>query len=135
MSTSLFTKGGVLVEKLKHLKAGNLVANTLDYYRERINSKTSDTPEAYVRIKKRLQKIKSRNNRVLMDIKESYSVQTVVVELEEVYDRWAKGSSICYLEGEEVKVPYTIHYSDIYCKIFNIKFIEEGENPIGKRLG
>jgi len=114
------------VQKDSH---GELVANTLQYYRERTKSTNTAAPKPYLSIKKDLQKTVSEGKRVLIDIKDSYSVQTVVVRFEYVSDRWAMGKSICYLEGEEVEVPYTIHFSDILCKRLKIKFLKEGENP------
>lgn len=124
-------KGGFKLHKDSH---GDIVANTLQYYRERTRHNGSDVPKPYQDIKNRLQKTIDEGKRVLIDIKDSYSVQTVVVRFEYVNDRWAMGKSICYLEGEEVEVPYTIHYSDIYCKKSKIKVITEGENPFdGKK--
>lgn len=108
---------------------GDIVTNTLEFYRERTRHDSSGVPKPYQKIKQKLQKTIDEDKRVLIDIKDSYSVQTVVVQFEYVNDRWAMGKSICYLEGEEVRVPYTIHYSDIYCKKSKIKIITEGENP------
>lgn len=108
---------------------GDIVANTLQYYRERVSSSDINTPKPYDEIKKALEKTIEQGKRVMIDIKDSYSVQTVVVRFEYVSDRWAMGKSICYLEGQEVEVPYTIHYSDIFCKRLKIKTVIEGENP------
>ena len=112
---------------------GDIVANTLEYYRERTRNNDLKVPKAYQEISQKLQKTIDEGKQVLIDIKDSYSVQTVVVRFEYVHDRWAMGKSICYSGGEEVEVPYTIHYSDIYCKKMKVKVITEGENPFGKR--
>ncbi|AQN32529.1 hypothetical protein BCP12_113 [Bacillus phage BCP12] len=78
-----------------------------------------------------LQKTVDEGKRVMIDIRDSYSVQTVVVRFEYIHDRWAMGKSICYYDGEEVEIPYTIHYSDIFCnKKMNVKVVVEGENPL-----
>jgi predicted metal-dependent RNase len=114
------------VQKDSH---GDIVANTLQYYRERTKSNDTHAPKPYSDIQRKLQKTVDEGKRVLIDIKDSYSVQTVVVRFEYVHDRWAMGKSICYLDGAEVEVPYTIHFSDIYCKRLKIKVIAEGENP------
>jgi predicted metal-dependent RNase len=114
------------VQKDSH---GDIVANTLQYYRERTKSSDTHAPKPYTDIQRKLQMTVDEGKRVLIDIKDSYSVQTVVVKFEYVHDRWAMGKSICYLDGEEVEVPYTIHFSDIYCKRLKIKVIAEGENP------
>ena len=111
---------------------GDIVANTLQYYRERTKSNDTHAPKPYMEIQRRLQKTVDEGKRVLIDIKDSYSVQTVVVKFEYVHDRWAMGRSICYLDGEEIEVPYTIHFSDILCKIAKVKVITEGENPFVK---
>lgn len=108
---------------------GDIVANTLQYYRERTRSSEGVNPKPYKDIQTMLQKTVEEGKRVLIDIKDSYSVQTVVVKFEHVNERWAMGNSTCYVDGEEVKVPYTIHYSDILCKRMKIKVIVEGENP------
>lgn len=110
---------------------GDIIASTLDYYRERTQSDHLKTPKAYKKIKDKLEKTKANGKRLLIDIKDSYSVQTIVVELKYVHDRWAMGTSVCYANGKEVLVPYTIHYSDIYCNKMNIKVIVEGERPNG----
>jgi len=114
---------------------GDIIANTLMYYRERTKSTDTRTPEPYLDIKRKLQKTMKEGKRVLIDVKDSYSVQTVIVEFEYIGNRWAMGKSICYLNGEEVKVPYTIHYSDIWCKRLGIKVITEGDNPFSERNG
>lgn len=114
---------------------GDIVADTLQYYRERTSSSDTKVPKPYAEIKKYLQSTIDEGKRVLIDIKDSYSVQTVVVRFEYVGDRWAMGKSICYLEGQEVEVPYTIHYSDIFCKRSKIKIIVEGDNPFKRRHG
>jgi hypothetical protein len=111
---------------------GDIVANTLQYYRERTKSKDIKAPRPYQEIRDRLQKTVEQRKRVLIDIKDSYSVQTVVVRFEYVSDRWAMGKSVCYLEGQEVEVPYTIHYSDILCKRLKIKVITEGDSPFAR---
>ncbi|QQO41342.1 hypothetical protein 015DV004_127 [Bacillus phage 015DV004] len=112
---------------------GDIIASTLEYYRERTKSNDTKVPTPYLEIKKKLQKTVEEGKKVLIDVKDSYSVQTVVVRFEYIHDRWAMGKSICYLDGEEVEVPYTIHYSDIYCDKTKIKVITEGENPFERR--
>lgn len=115
---------------------GDIVANTLQYYRERTSSEDTIVPKPYKEIKKRLQKVKEEGKRVLIDVKDSYSVQTVVVRFHYIADRWAMGKSLCYLEGQPVEVPYTIHYSDILCRRMRMKMIVEGENPLhGSKRG
>lgn len=112
---------------------GDIVANTLSYYRERTKNDDSLIPKPYLEIHKKMQRLVESGKKVLIDIKDSYSVQTVVVKFEYATDRWAMGKSICYLEGQEVEIPYTIHYSDIFCKKMKVKVIVEGENPFDKK--
>ena len=107
----------------------DIITDTLDYYRDRTDSSGVSTPKPYLDIKKTLQKTITEGKRVLIDIKDSYSVQKVVVRFDFVSDRWAKGTSVCYTEEGEVNVPYTIHYSDILCKMTKFTIITEGENP------
>ena len=112
---------------------GDIVANTLSYYRERTSNNDSHTPKPYLEIQKKIQRLVDSGKKVLIDIKDSYSVQTVVVRFEYASDRWAMGKSVCYLEGQEVEIPYTIHYSDVYCKKMKVKMVAEGDNPFAKR--
>jgi hypothetical protein len=107
----------------------DIITDTLDYYRNRIDEVRVDSPKPYSVIKQRIQKTIDEGKRVLIDIKDSYSTQTVVVRFDSAHDRWAKGSSVAYTEEGEILVPYTIHYSDILCKTAKIKVIVEGENP------
>lgn len=116
-----------------NISHGDLVANTLQHYRERTKSSEGRNPKPYTDIQKMLQETVTAGKRVLIDIKDSYSVQTVIVKFEYVNERWAMGKSICYLDGEEIYVPYTIHYSDILCKRMKIKVIVEGANPFGSK--
>lgn len=108
---------------------GDIIVNTLEYFRKRTQVDDVSVPKVYRDIKHKLEKTMTEGKRVLLDIKDSYSVQTVVVRFEYVSDRWAMGKSICYTEDGEVEVPYTVHYSDIYCKMIKMKVIVEGENP------
>jgi predicted metal-dependent RNase len=114
---------------LQRNSRGDVVAHTLQYFRERTASNDTQAPEPFADIREMLKKTVEEGKRVLIDIKESYSVQTVVVRVEYIGARWAMGKSICYQEGEEVEVPYTIHFTDILCKKLKIKVITEGENP------
>ncbi|USL89329.1 RNA-binding protein [Bacillus phage vB_BceH_LY2] len=110
---------------------GDIIASTLDCYRERTLNIPQENPISFEVIKNRVETLIKKQNKVLLEIKDSYSVQTVVVTFTKAYDRWAVGQSICYFEGEEIKVPYTVHYSDILCKKLGIKTIVQGSvNPI-----
>ncbi|WNO29882.1 hypothetical protein [Bacillus phage SDFMU_Pbc] len=109
---------------------GDVIAGTLQSHRDR-TSTYDVVPKPFKAIKSALEKTIKEGKRVLIDVKDSYSTQTVVVRFDAVFDRWAKGNSICHTEQGEVAVPYTIHYSDILCKNTKIKIITEGENPLG----
>lgn len=109
----------------------DLIASTLDCYRERTLNIPQENPISFEVIKARVETLVQNGNKVLLEIKDSYSVQSVVITFTKAYDRWAVGESICYFENEEIKVPYTVHYSDILCKKLGIKTIVQGEvNPI-----
>jgi len=110
----------------------DIVTDTLDYYRARTSSGVSGTPKPYLSIQDKLTRWMEEGKKVLVDVKDSYSVQRVVVKFDYVSDRWAKGTSICYSEGEEILVPYTIHFSDILCKRMKVIVIPEGENPFAR---
>jgi hypothetical protein len=108
---------------------GDIIIDALNFHRNRIKEEHQHVPDPYAKIKERLLTIKDADKRVAINVKDSYSLQTVVVKLEYVHNWWAMGKAICYHEGEEILVPYTIHYSDIYCKKLNVKVIVEGESP------
>lgn len=110
---------------------GNIVANTLDFYRERIKDSGASTPQEYLDIKEKLETAMLSGKRVLVNVRDSYNLQVAVLQLHYVQERWAMGYSICYMGREEVKVPYTVHYSDIYSQRTKIKLIVEGEDPFG----
>ncbi|ASU01032.1 hypothetical protein ANTHONY_192 [Bacillus phage Anthony] len=109
----------------------DVISEALDCYRVRTVVEEDTAPLSYNVVKERIDKIVKDGKPIILEIKDAYSVQTSMVILEESYDRWAKGYSTCYYDGEEVKVPYTIHYSDILCKRVGVKTIVKGMNPIG----
>lgn len=92
----------------------------------------------YGRIKRLFQKIKEEGRRVLYEDSTFPATFSVVIEVDYVGDRWCKGYTTYYRLGEEVKVPYTIHYSDVLCAgkpnspLSGVKIIQEGENPFDK---
>ncbi|QVW29000.1 hypothetical protein [Bacillus phage SWEP1] len=108
----------------------DIIAGTLDCYRERTVANDTSTPLSYTLIREKIRNIIKKDKKVLLEIKDSYSTQTVIIQFEKAYDRWAMGTSICYFEGEELRVPYTVHYSDILCKKIGVKTILEGMRPI-----
>jgi hypothetical protein len=110
-------------------KHSDIITDTLDYYRNRIDEVKTGVPKPYEAIQRRIQKTIEEKKQVLIDIKDSYSTQTVIVRFDLATPRWAKGTSVAYNEDGEIKVPYTIHYSDILCKTAKIKVIVEGDDP------
>ncbi len=110
----------------------DIITDTLDYYRSRTEDVKVPTPKHYDEIKQELQRTLDEGKRVLVSIKDSYNTQMVVIRLNWVGSRWARGDSVAYTEEGEVLVPYTIHYSDILCKSAKVTFITEGENPFAE---
>lgn len=108
---------------------GDIVANTLDFYRARTSDTGVTTPKEYLDIKKKLEDAMEGGKRVIINVRDSYNLQVAVLHLKYVHERWAMGHSVSYSGKREINVPYTIHYSDIYCQHTKIKLIVEGDNP------
>jgi len=118
---------------MKVTKATNmdLVTELLETYRERLEVSTYEAPTSYAVVKEEMERLISKNLPVIVEVKTAYAVQTSVMYLTEAYNRWATGYTEGYIEGELVKIPQTIHYSDILCKKTGVKTISKGMLPDG----
>jgi len=118
---------------MKVTKASNmdLVTELLETYRERLEITPYEAPTSYAVVKTEMQHLISKKLPVIVEVKTAYAVQTSVMHLTKAFDRWATGYAEGYIEGELVKIPQTIHYSDILCKKTGVKTISKGMLPDG----
>lgn len=88
-------------------------------------------PLPYIGIAKKFQEVKDRNESVIVEEGGFPHTDSTVMYIEHVADRWVGGYSYVRNEGKTIKIPKTIHYSDIYVsdKNHKIKIIFEGANP------
>lgn len=88
-------------------------------------------PEPYKKIAERFEEVKRKGESVILEEGSFPHTDSTVVYIEHIADRWVGGYSITRHEGKEIKLPKTIHYSDIYIqdKSHKVKIIFEGANP------
>lgn len=127
----------------QQLKRGdnNLIIDTIRELQEpRFQGTDANPPIEFKEVKDMFQKAMLEDKRVLIEHNELNLAHSVVVELEYIGERWCMGKTVYYQNNVEVRVPYTIHYSDIYTAKTtnstsrNTKIIFEGANPFGKGL-
>lgn len=95
------------------------------------------TPPALVTIHERFVKAMEEGTEVLIENSELSSAHSVVVKIEYVGGRWCLGYQTIQFYSETVKVPYTIHFTDVYGineserrkSSRQVKIIFKGENP------
>lgn len=63
---------------------------------------------------KKLNKVKENNDCIIVMTNETGLDTTKAVYIDYVGERWAKGHSNVYFDGELKEVPETINYSDIF---------------------
>ncbi|AEZ50357.1 hypothetical protein BPS13_0178 [Bacillus phage BPS13] len=118
---------------MKVTKASNidLVTELLETYRERLEVTPYEAPTSYAVVKEEMENLISKKLPVIVEVKTAYAVQTSVMHLTKAYNRWATGYAEGLIDGEVVKIPQTIHYSDILCKKTGVKTISKGMLPDG----
>lgn len=96
------------------------------------NSHTLEVvPEPYKAIARKFKEVKELGQSVIVEEGGFPHTDSTVMYIENIADRWVGGYSYLRHEGNLVKVPKTIHYSDIYIndKSHKIKIVFEGANP------
>lgn len=97
------------------------------------------TPPALINIRERFMKALEDGTEILIENSELSSAHSVVIKLAHVAGRWCLGYQTILYYGEEVKVPHTIHFTDVYGvneserrrSSRQVKIIFKGENPLG----
>jgi len=65
------------------------------------------------KFKEKLEIIKKNNDKLVINNIESGMTITTVMYIDYIGERWARGHSIIYRNGEEVEVPESINYGDV----------------------
>lgn len=88
-------------------------------------------PLPYISIANKFKQVKDNNESVIIEEGGFPHTDSTVMYIDYVSDRWVGGYSYVRNEGKNIKIPKTIHYSDIYVKDKNhkIKIIFKGANP------
>lgn len=94
-------------------------------------------PLPLLAVRERFLKAKKQGTRVLIENSELSSAHAVTVAIEHVAERWCLGYQTVLYYGQEIRIPHTIHYTDVYGVNENerrrsskqVKIIFEGENP------
>lgn len=111
----------------------NLIDQNIDRVKQSLSETNSKdaTPREYISIAKKFQKVKDTNESVIVEEGTFPHTDSNVMYINYVSDRWVGGYSLLRYENSTVKVPRTIHYSDIFVRDKNhkIKIIFEGANP------
>lgn len=95
------------------------------------------TPPALIDIRKRFERAMEEGTDILIENAELSSAHAVVIKISHVAGRWCMGYQEILYFGEIVKVPYTIHFTDVYGineserrkNSRQVKIIFKGENP------
>lgn len=99
--------------------------------------KYPNTPVEFKGIKMKFQQAKEKGVKVLLESSELNLAQSVVLDISYVGERWCMGHVTYHRMDQDIRVPYTIPYADLYTsgdsqsKSKNIKIVFKGENPFG----
>lgn len=113
----------------------------VDYFDEtRAKSKPSRrTPQEFLEVKEKFSEAMANNTEILIENSELSAANSVVIQLAYVGDRWCMGYQHILYYGNDVKVPYTIHYSDVYgsqdrikSRRRPVKILFKGANPFAE---
>lgn len=105
------------------------IIDALKSYEQLAKKHVDKTPKEFQEIKAKFQYAKDNGIRVLAESSDLQLPQSVVMDIKYVGDRWCQGI-VTYDRTTGVdKVPYTIHYSDVYAPTTSMRIIFEGDNP------
>ena len=115
----------------------NSALEMLELQENRGYSAERRVPAPFLAIKDKFLQAKKQGKRVLIENSELSSAHAVAIRIEYIADRWCMGYQTVLHFGQEVQIPYTIHYADVYGQHENerrrssrqVKIIFEGENP------
>lgn len=115
----------------------NTVLEALETFQQGAALTEFRTPPSLQSVRKRFLDAKKEGKRVLIENSDLSSANSVVVDIDYVGNRWCLGYQKVLYFGEEVLIPHTIHFCDVYGAYGNevqrskrqVKIIFEGENP------
>ena len=111
----------------------NLIDTNMNKVKETLRDVNSSDvlPLPYKAIAKKFEKVKEKKESIIIEEGGFPYTDSTVMYVSHVSDRWVGGYSIIRHEGKEVKIPKTIHFSDIYVKdkSHKVRIIFEGANP------
>lgn len=93
--------------------------------------------DTYGAIKEKFREAKNMDTSILVENMDFIPANSVVIEISYIGDNWCMGYETKYFNGENIRIPHTIHYADIYTEANATigknrpKIIFEGENPFG----
>lgn len=94
------------------------------------------TPNAFVGIRTMFQEAKDKGVQVIIESSEINNMDSVRLTIDYIGDRWCSGYETKWYGGEEVKIPRSIHYSEIYVSTHEpdsskvkTKLFFRGDNP------
>ncbi|WRW34712.1 hypothetical protein CF5_0145 [Staphylococcus phage CF5] len=96
------------------------------------NANSTDVlPLPYIEIAKKFKEVKDNKESIIIEEGGFPYTDSTVMYITHVASRWVGGYSLVRHEGKEIRVPRTLHYSDIYVKdkSHKVKIIFEGANP------
>lgn len=99
------------------------------------SSKARETPKEFIKIRLRFEEAKENNTPILIESSTLNLAQSIVIELKYVGNKWCMGTTSYNRYGEEVLVPYTISYADLYTTdptVNTPKIVFKGANPFGR---
>lgn len=114
--------------------------NLIDKNMEKVKESLKDfydphfTPKPYKKIEDKFRRVMENNEQVIIEEGGFPHTDSTVMYVTHVTDRWVGGYYHIRHEGNKVKIPKTIHYSDLFMddKSHKIRVIFEGANPYGK---
>ena len=111
----------------------NLIDENMSRVRKSLdtNNTLEVVPEPYLKIAKRFEDVMRNKESIIVEEGSFPYTDSTVMYISHVDDRWVGGYSLTRHNGEEVKIPKTIHYSDIYVtdKSNKVKIVFEGAHP------
>lgn len=115
----------------------NPALELLELQENRGYSANKRIPTPFLSVREKFIQAKEKGQRVLIENAELSSAHAVAIKIDYIADRWCMGYQTLLHFGQEIQVPYTIHYADVYGAKENerrrssrqVKIIFEGENP------
>lgn len=119
-------------EAAKNRRQSQAISDIIESYHNRFNeSYVEPIPNPFHTVQEKLKQLKKENKRLLINSKDANSIQSVVVRLDYIGDRWAMGKYRSITKTGEIELPFTFHYSDIISSDTDVVIIPEGKRAFG----